>query len=475
MQSGKMPVPVWDCSDLGLLYEPQDTATVVSDDIWKKFDLEQFPLERVVDSAFSDMYHERNFDDGVLPDLLCDKSTMSRKIRHHDCMWAGLCISKEHNRTLPAKKDSQIQKRVPAGRSLLISRASAVPTATSLPMGQHHQHQQHQQAQQQCRAKSLDTYGDFTRPETPQTSGSSDTESSDSDTGPFFRHEQINIHEKLSECMSEAATKAVPVSEVTGQLFRFNNRRKEEEDKGQCQVHKEINVRNTLSDHCYHLNQPISKNLEHLGVQTPSDSEEEEIDVVTCEKSSRPAALPTYPSPADQQHFQLTVNTAFKDKAPAPRPRGRPPSNPARKRAAQAEYKPVKRARHRPYQRRNKVGRCVTTAATPASMKLPAAIVSRSSSDDELDTEKRSLHNNMERQRRIELRNAFEELRVLVPAVESKEKAPKVAILRQAAVYCDMLSENDQIIVSKVTELRRRQEKLRAKLSQLRRSLAMTR
>lgn len=115
------------------------------------------------------------------------------------------------------------------------------------------------------------------------------------------------------------------------------------------------------------------------------------------------------------------------------------------------------------------------SSASPPSVKMITATTSRSSSDDELDTEKRSLHNNMERQRRIELRNAFEELRVLVPAVETKEKAPKVAILRQAAGYCDMLTEIGQITVGKVAELRRRQEKLRARLSQLRRSLAMTR
>ncbi|XP_053998987.1 transcriptional regulator Myc-A-like [Hylaeus anthracinus] len=452
-----MPVPVWDCSDLGLLDEPLDTAMVVSDDIWKKFDMDK--LDRA--DCNTDTYHDRNIDDSILPDLLYGKMTClaSRKIRHHDCMWAGLCISKEHNRTLPAKKDSQIQKRVPAGRSLLISRANTAQTATS--------YGNQQQAQQPCRAKSLESDGDSTRPETPQTSAS-DTETEDE--GPFFRHDQINIHEKLSECMSEVVTKVVPVSEVTGQLVRFHDRRKED-DKGQCQVYKETNIRNTLSDHCYHLNQP--KNLEHLGVQTPSDSEEEEIDVVTFEKPCRPAALPTYPSPADQQHFQLTVNTAFKDKNPGPRPRGRPPSNPARKRTAQPDHKPAKRARHRQYQRRNKVGRCMTVPSPP--MKMTVQTVSRSSSDDELDTEKRSLHNNMERQRRIELRNAFEELRVLVPAVESKEKAPKVAILRQASVYCDMLTEIGQITVAKVTDLRRRQEKLRARLRQLRTSLAMTR
>lgn len=423
---------------------------MVSDDIWKKFDFD-FPLDRL-DAVHTDVYHERTFEDSVLPDLLYGKMSClaSRKIRHHDCMWAGLCISKEHNRTLPAKKNSQMQKKVPAGRSVLISRAGITHIGNSLV-----------NQQQQCRTRNLESDGDSTRPETPSSSSDTETE----DEGPFFRHDQINIHEKLSECMSDAVTKAVPVSEVTGQLVRFHDRRKEEEEN-QCQVHRETNIRNTLSDHCYHLNQPIGKNLEHLGVQTPSDSEEEEIDVVTFEKPCRPAALPTYPSLADQQHFQLTVNTAFKEKAPGTRPRGRPPSNPARKRTAQSEPKPAKRARHRTYQRRTKVGRCVSSS--PKS-------VSRSSSDDELDTEKRSLHNNMERQRRIELRNAFEDLRILVPAVEKKEKAPKVAILRQAAVYCDTLNEMNQISMAQVADLRRRQERLRTRLSVLRRSLAMTR
>lgn len=206
--------------------------------------------------------------------------------------------------------------------------------------------------------------------------------------------------------------------------------------------------------------------------------------MVTFEKPCRPAVLPTYPSIADQQHFQLTVNSALKEKpATAPRPRGRPPSSGTpRKRSAQPDQKPAKRPRHRNYQRRSKVTKNSPPPTPIASpQKVPPATAasassrSSGSSDDEPDTEKRSLHNNMERQRRIELRNAFEELRVLVPEVEAKEKAPKVAILRQAAVYCDMLTEIGQVTLARVTEMKKRQERLRAKLSQLRRNLAMTR
>lgn len=260
-----MPVAVWGCPDLGLLEESTpDSATVVSDDIWKKFDLDFLPLDhRGVD--YSEMYYECSLDESVLPDIQDSEMacTESReKIRHHDCMWAGLCISKEHNRTLPAKKDSQIQRKVPAGRSVLISRANTAYLGASLPIN-------HQQAQQFCRAKyHLDSDGDSTRPDTPSSSSDTETE----EEGPYFRHDQINIHEKLSECMSEEAIK---VASMNGNQRVVRRGRRKVESQTQCHV---TNIRNTLSDHCYHLNQPNVQNLEHLGVQTPSDSGESPTD-----------------------------------------------------------------------------------------------------------------------------------------------------------------------------------------------------
>lgn len=100
---------------------------------------------------------------------------------------------------------------------------------------------------------------------------------------------------------------------------------------------------------------------------------------------------------------------------------------------------------------------------------------SRSGSDSEDPIEKRSLHNNMERQRRIDLRNAFDNLRVLVPEVEENEKAAKVVILREAASYCHKLTVKQVSLNKKADELRRTQEQLRARVSQLRRMLAAKR
>lgn len=342
-----------------MLDEPLDT--VLSDDIWKKFDLDD-PLDvshihghhigggsglgAVADRSLPTMTMIMNsspYDDGAnsitLPEIY-DKSSCheSSKIRHHDCMWAGLCISKEHNRTLPAKKDSQLQSRkVPAGRSLLISSRAGVQKGSS--MQQQLQHMQQQQQQQQSHPQrcqdSLESDGDSARPETPQSSESeSESEAEDDDDvsdedfaetkvnvrepiaaqrrispqhqssqqslvkqetvdGPLvFRHEQISINEKLTECMNDETRrpKAAPVSEVTGQLVRqsqsherikvedehqhreINGISSGNEHHGKIVVKKETDNWYTLSDHCYH--QPSSKNLEHLGVQTPSDSGE---------------------------------------------------------------------------------------------------------------------------------------------------------------------------------------------------------
>lgn len=98
------------------------------------------------------------------------------------------------------------------------------------------------------------------------------------------------------------------------------------------------------------------------------------------------------------------------------------------------------------------------------------------SSDSEAEpSEKRSLHNNMERQRRIDLRNAFEDLRLLIPEVSKKEKAAKVIILREASKYCYQLGNISIECNNQLNELRREQEQLRRRVSQLRRSLAATR
>lgn len=215
---------------------------------------------------------------------------------------------------------------------------------------------------------------------------------------------------------------------------------------------------------------------------------EEEIDVVSIgeKTTTNPTrintVLPTNPSIRDRQKLQRTVACAISNKREFTQPGGiktrlplripnsnTPPNERnhtnGRKRGGENLTTPnrgnrgIKRARHHrnsPHGKRN-------------------SRYAHSSDSDTECSEKRSLHNNMERQRRVDLRNAFDDLRQLVPEVACKEKAAKVVILREAATYCYSLTQDSTSMAKQVTELRRQQERLRARVSQLRRSLAAKR
>lgn len=91
-----------------------------------------------------------------------------------------------------------------------------------------------------------------------------------------------------------------------------------------------------------------------------------------------------------------------------------------------------------------------------------------SDSSEELETlEKRNLHNDMERQRRIGLKNLFEELKRQIPNLREKERAPKVNILREAANLCQRLNREQE----QLNALRKQQQRLYARVRQLRTSL----
>lgn len=96
----------------------------------------------------------------------------------------------------------------------------------------------------------------------------------------------------------------------------------------------------------------------------------------------------------------------------------------------------------------------------------PSGVLNRTFSVDETaDTiEKRNLHNDMERQRRIGLKNLFEALKKQIPSIKDKERAPKVNILREAAKLCEALTREDQQLSEQKAklkeELRRKQELL---------------
>lgn len=175
--------------------------------------------------------------------------------------------------------------------------------------------------------------------------------------------------------------------------------------------------------------------------------------------------MPTTPTAEDTRELQRKVSAIV-------RGRGRPSLSYERRkrkrRLSSGDYtgeyvrKAVKRKQYRKMQ--NKVKR------------RRRHMIRASSSDSEVEsTERRSIHNNLERQRRIHLRNAYEELRVLLPETVDNEKAAKVTILSCGAHNCQELEHRERMLMMEKAALRKHQERLRERLSSLRRSLAMRR
>ena len=65
----------------------------------------------------------------------------------------------------------------------------------------------------------------------------------------------------------------------------------------------------------------------------------------------------------------------------------------------------------------------------------------------------RDLHNSLERQRRIDLKNAFDTLKVCVPSIAASDKASKLLILTKARDFCTSLGSTE-------AQLRREKERL---------------
>lgn len=88
---------------------------------------------------------------------------------------------------------------------------------------------------------------------------------------------------------------------------------------------------------------------------------------------------------------------------------------------------------------------------------------------DAEDTDRRRNHNFLERKRRNDLRSRFLALRDQIPGLESA-KTPKVAILTHATDYLEELCTKEKRQVQEKKHLKRRQQQLLRRLSELKRS-----
>jgi len=81
--------------------------------------------------------------------------------------------------------------------------------------------------------------------------------------------------------------------------------------------------------------------------------------------------------------------------------------------------------------------------------------------------EAREVHNQMERQRRNELKVSFDELRVHLPDIASSDKASKQQILDKAVETCLTMRSTESSLKTKVTSLNKTNSQLKEKLRKL--------
>ena len=87
------------------------------------------------------------------------------------------------------------------------------------------------------------------------------------------------------------------------------------------------------------------------------------------------------------------------------------------------------------------------------------------SSQEQKCREIRDLHNSMERQRRVDLRKNFDQLKSVVPELADTEKASKLNILNKASDYCRLLGNLDAKLRKDVDKESARNALLRKKLA----------
>jgi len=79
----------------------------------------------------------------------------------------------------------------------------------------------------------------------------------------------------------------------------------------------------------------------------------------------------------------------------------------------------------------------------------------------------RDLHNSMERQRRVDLKNAFDGLKICVPEIADSDRASKLMILDKAADFCQSLKKKESSLSGEKDKEKRKNTLLRKKLSML--------
>jgi len=178
-----------------------------------------------------------------------------------------------------------------------------------------------------------------------------------------------------------------------------------------------------------------------ITVESDYEEEEEEEETHTRHGPKRRSAMKNAhcPSPTKEQPS---------------RPAAVSPPSPAAKAATAGSLKALRKA----------------VSSRPAEERSASARRSTEGGTEQKCRELRDLHNSMERQRRVDLKINFDQLKDKVPELRDTDKASKMVILNKAAEYSRLLLKTDLVLTSERDRVARRNAELRQRLEAAKRS-----
>ncbi|XP_045605132.2 myc proto-oncogene protein isoform X2 [Procambarus clarkii] len=380
----------------------------------------------------------------------CTQLALAGSELRHDCMWVGTCTAEAHihsHRHPRTHNDSGSQIR-----ELLMDSSSAVGftnIADLHPVDDVKDTHMHDDE-----GASLQfTNHHIARPDTPSESSETDT---DEDNDPYDDDED-----------DEHGNDDFDVS-------------REEEVYTSDEPPSAVHV-----DHSYHCLRipsptppsPPPMSFDHYSrpslPHTPSDTDE--IDVVSV-GSPDSAYSSSSSRSTSKRHgtttFITTTTGGGTDLKRIVKVRtGTLPVKPSKRTRKQLQQVVAAGVKRRPNGALNEVVLLRKASVSSSSLKSPKRLqrnhdnTKRKSHKSDNDApEKRQMHNSLERMRRVDLRNAFEDLRLLVPDLHDRDKSPKVEILKKASHYCHAMTTKERALAQEKDKQKRYQSELRKRL-----------
>ncbi|XP_018350445.1 PREDICTED: myb-like protein P [Trachymyrmex septentrionalis] len=282
---------------------------------------------------------------------------------------------------------------------------------------------------------------------------------------------------EASSSSSEASTSSLEIlpspTAIKNSMNNEDNQRITRRKHEEIQQQMAYNIKkSTLNDHCYHQTN-VSETLQVFKEELETEESEDEeaiIDVVSVKTGRKQVSFAKQVTRFDvalQRKVKYEDSDDDEEPPPVPRrPRGRPPGSSKRKANRSGAVPKRTRIQTNVHIDDQQSEQPFTSYQYQNSMRQFA--LQRDSSED---TERRRLHNDMERQRRVNMKQSYEHLRMEVPAVADNDRASKVSILKQGATFIKSLTELDNVLKIKAIPLRQKNAMLKRQLRKLERQL----